>query len=62
MRVTIDLDDDLILEAMAATGLTTERAVVEEALRRLIQFKEEERTLNLFGTVDWQGDLDDRRR
>lgn len=62
MRVTIDLDDDLILEAMAATGLTTERAVVEEALRRLIRFKEEERTLSLFGSVDWQGDLDDRRR
>ncbi|RJF83311.1 type II toxin-antitoxin system VapB family antitoxin [Azospirillum cavernae] len=62
MRVIIDLDDNLILEAMAATELTTKRAVVEEALRRLIRFKQEERTLSLFGAVDWQGELDDRHR
>ena len=37
MRTNIDIDDDLIAEAMAATGLTTKKATVEEALRRLVR-------------------------
>ncbi|MFD1626443.1 type II toxin-antitoxin system VapB family antitoxin [Azospirillum griseum] len=61
MRTNIDIEDSLIAEAMAVTGLVTKKAVVEEALRRLIRFKQEERTLSLFGTVDWQGDLAESR-
>ncbi len=37
MRLNIDIDDDLLSEAMAATGATTKRATVEEALRTLIR-------------------------
>ena len=37
MRLNIDIDDDLLAEAMAATGATTKRATVEEALRTLIR-------------------------
>jgi Arc/MetJ family transcription regulator len=52
VRTNIDIDDALIAEAMAATGLSTKKAVVEEALRRLIRLKQEERTLALYGTVE----------
>lgn len=62
MRTNIDIDDALIAEAMTATGLGTKKAVVEEALRRLIRLKHEERTLALYGTVDWHGDLEESRK
>jgi Arc/MetJ family transcription regulator len=37
MRTNIVIDDELMAEAMKATGLTTKRAVVEAGLARLIQ-------------------------
>ncbi len=37
MRTTIDIDDTLMHEAMRLSGLTTKKAVVEAALRLLIQ-------------------------
>jgi len=61
MRTNIDIDDALIAEAMPASGLTTKKAVVEEALRRLVHQKQEEQTLALYGTVDWKGDLEQSR-
>jgi Arc/MetJ family transcription regulator len=61
VRTNIEIDDALIAEAMAATGLKTKKAIVEEALRRLIRLKAEERTLALYGTVDWQGDREQSR-
>lgn len=37
MRTNIDLADTLVSEAMKVTGLGTKKAVVEEALRRLVR-------------------------
>ena len=37
MRTTIDIDDALMRKAMRLSGLTTKKAVVEAALRLLIQ-------------------------
>jgi Arc/MetJ family transcription regulator len=62
MRTNVDIDDALIAEAMAASGLMTTRAVVEEALRRLVRQKQQEQTLALYGTVDWEGHLEQRRQ
>jgi Arc/MetJ family transcription regulator len=62
MRINIDIDDALIAEATAASGLTTKRAVVEEALRRLVCQKQQEQTLALYGTVDWEGHLEQSRQ
>ena len=39
MRTNIEIDDVLMVEAMAACGLPTKRAVVEEALRTLIRLQ-----------------------
>ena len=58
----IEVDNALIVEAIAASGLPDATAVVEEALRRLIRLRCEERTLALYGTVDWQGDLEQGRK
>ena len=37
MRTNIEIDDELIREAMTRTGLSTKKATVEEALTRLIR-------------------------
>ena len=37
MRTNIDIDDELMAQAMQATGQATKKAVVEEGLRQLIR-------------------------
>jgi Arc/MetJ family transcription regulator len=39
MRTNIDIDDELMREAMRATGTTTKKAAVEAGLRKLIALK-----------------------
>ena len=62
VRTNIVLDEQLIAEAMRRTGIKTKRAVVEEALRTLIQLKRQEEILALRGQIKWEGDLDQMRR
>ena len=58
MRTNIELDDELVAEAMAATGLPTKRATVEQALRVLVlQHRRKTALANLTG-LGWEGDLD----
>ena len=39
MRTNIDIDDELMRQAMAATGTTTKNAAVEACLRKLVALK-----------------------
>lgn len=62
MRTNIVIDDSLMDEAMAATGLPTKKQTVEEALRLLIQVRRHQRVRKYRGKLRWQGDLDAMRR
>jgi Arc/MetJ family transcription regulator len=42
MRTNIDIDEDLLKQAMKATGTTTKKGAVEAALRRLVEIRAEE--------------------
>jgi Arc/MetJ family transcription regulator len=57
MRTNIEIDDTLLAEAMAATGLKTKRRVVEAGLRLLARQKRQADARELFGRVRWEGDL-----
>lgn len=60
-RTNIDIDDELAAEVMRRFGLTTKRAAVDLALRRLVGVRlTREFLLGLEG-VGWEGDLDDLR-
>lgn len=60
-RTNIDIDDELAAEVMRRFGLTTKRAAVDLALRRLVGSPlSREFLLGLEG-VSWEGDLDDLR-
>ena len=62
MRTNIVLDDELIDRARKLTGLKTKKQVVHEALRLLIQLKEQEGMRALRGKLHWDGDLDEMRQ
>jgi Arc/MetJ family transcription regulator len=56
-RTTIDIDDDLLAAAMAATGFGTKRAVVEEALRGLVRRQLQKQAIADMAGLGWDGDL-----
>jgi Arc/MetJ family transcription regulator len=61
MRTNIEIDDRLMREAMRASGAQTKRAVVEEALRLLVQTRGQAAIRRLRGKVAWAGDLNSSR-
>ncbi|MBW6421326.1 type II toxin-antitoxin system VapB family antitoxin [Rhizobium sp. XQZ8] len=61
MRTNIELDDDLIAEAMELTGLPTKKATVEQALKDLVRIRRQMRAVNNLEGIGWEGDLDAMR-
>lgn len=61
VRTNIEIDDALMAEAMAITGLTTKKAVVEAALQRVVQIHRQMRALEEMKGMGWEGDLDEMR-
>ena len=61
MRTNIEIDDALLKEAMALTGLTTRRATIQEALLRLIQGHRSRAAIADMAGLGLEGDLDAMR-
>jgi Arc/MetJ family transcription regulator len=61
MRTNIEIDDKLMKKALRATGSKTKRAAVETALRIAIKLHEQEKIRDLWGIVQWEGDLEQSR-
>jgi len=62
VRTNIEIDDELLREALRVSGLKTKRAVVEAGLRMLLRLKRQEDILSLVGKVHWEGSLDESRQ
>ena len=62
MRTNIVIDDGLMADALQASGLKTKREAVEAGLRLLARRARQASAADLFGQVDWRGDLDADRR
>lgn len=62
MRMSINIDDRLLSEAMRSSNCKTKRATVEEGLRLLARVKGYRAILALRGTVHSDGDPDALRR
>lgn len=58
MRTNIVIDDQLMEEALASTGASSKREVVEIALRTLVRLKRQEKIKAFRGKLSWEGDLD----
>jgi Arc/MetJ family transcription regulator len=61
-RTNVEIDDDLVGEAMQRYGLHSKRAAVDLALRRLVgEPMTREEALKMEG-AGWDGDLDELRQ
>jgi len=61
MRTNIVIDDNLMQKALKLTGLKTKKDVVEEALRLLIQIRQQASIREWRGKLKWEGDLEQMR-
>jgi Arc/MetJ family transcription regulator len=60
-RTNIDLDDDLVAEAMRRFDLPTKKSAVEFALRRLLANRVDAEFIRSLEGIGWDGDLDEMR-
>ena len=60
MRTNIEIDDTLMRDALAISGLPTKRAVVEEALRALLRSCAAADLRTLRGKVEFWEDYDQK--
>ncbi|MBB4190166.1 Arc/MetJ family transcription regulator [Rhizobium aethiopicum] len=61
MRTTPDIDRGLLDVAMAATGLATKKATIEQALRSLVDKHRQKKAIADLAGIGWEGDLDEIR-
>ncbi len=54
MATNIDLDEQLVRQAMRITRLQTKKAVVEEGLRTLVRLYEQREVRDLRGRLHWE--------
>jgi Arc/MetJ family transcription regulator len=62
MRTNIEIDDDLIDQAMRSSGARTKKAAVEAGLRLLVETHSQAAIRKLRGKVKWEGNLNESRR
>lgn len=62
MRTNVQIDDALLTEAMELSGLRTKRAVIEEALKILVERGRRRKVADSFGKFpSWESDLEQMR-
>lgn len=61
MRTNIEIDDELLMEAMKISGHKTKKAAVEAGLKLIVSLNFQEKIRNLGGKLKWEGDLDKMR-
>ncbi len=62
MRTNIDIDDDLMAQAIKAGGFKTKKEAVEAALELLVRTRGQGSIKRLRGKLNWEGSLDEMRR
>lgn len=60
-RTNIDIDEDLVVEAMRKYGLKTKKEAVDLALRRLVGPRLSPEFFESLRGIGWEGDLDEMR-
>lgn len=61
MRTNIEIDDELLKQALAATGARTKKDAVQLGLETLVRIHRQRSIRALRGTLHWDGDLDGSR-
>lgn len=61
-RTNVVLDERLVKDCIEATGIKTQKALIDHALRELLRHEKQIKILELKGRINWNGDLDDWRQ
>jgi metal-responsive CopG/Arc/MetJ family transcriptional regulator len=58
MTTNVQINENLIQEALQLGGHRTKRAVIEEALQEYVQRRKQLEVIELFGTIEYAEDYD----
>lgn len=58
MATNLEINNDLMNEALKLGGHKTKRGVVEEALEEYVQRRKQKEIVKLFGAIDYEKDYD----
>ena len=61
VRTNIEIDDNLMADALKATGLNTKKEAVELGLKALIKLNKQASIRALRGKLKWEGNLEEMR-
>ena len=61
-RTNVVLDERLVKDCIQATGIKTQKALIDHALRELLRHEKQIEILNLKGKINWDGNLDEWRQ
>jgi Arc/MetJ family transcription regulator len=61
MRTNVVIDDELMAEALQASGHKTKKEAIDAGLKLLVQLRKQQEIRKLRGRVEWEGDLDEMR-
>ncbi|MFA6011098.1 MAG: type II toxin-antitoxin system VapB family antitoxin [Desulfobacteraceae bacterium] len=61
-RTNIVLDEKLVMDCIKVTGIKTQKALVDHALRELLRHEKQIELLELKGTISWDGNLEEWRQ
>jgi Arc/MetJ family transcription regulator len=62
VRITVDIDDSLMRQAMACSGIRTKKAAVEAGLRLLVKTYAQGNIRRFRGKINWELNLANSRR
>ncbi len=62
MRTNIDINDDLMADALKVGSFKTKKEAVEAGLRLIVKTRRQSRLKRLRGGLNWEGSLDKTRR
>ncbi len=60
-KINLDIDSNLLNEAIEIGEQNTEKSVIEEALKEYIQRRKQMKILDLFGTIEYEENYDYKR-
>jgi Arc/MetJ family transcription regulator len=61
-RTNIDLDSTLVKKGLKLSKLKTKKELVNKALEDFVRRESQKEILDLFGKLDWEGDLKSMRK
>jgi Arc/MetJ family transcription regulator len=61
-RTNVVLDDKLVEDCIKATGIKTQKALIDHALKELLRHENQLKILGLKGKINWEGNLGEWRQ